>query len=210
MIILFFGRLLSFFRIGSVHEFQQSDLFLGQESPFSSLHVLFREVGVHDAVEVSDIVSQLFKHPSDDPVLTAMYFDADHRMVFGVCKGKRVGLNKTVLQGNAVLHGFEIFFHHRFVQSNLVYLSYLVAGMRKFLGKIPVIGQQQYPGGIPIEPAYGINPFRGSFFNQVHHGSSSLGIFYRSDMVFRFVQQDIDQLFAGGQFLSLCADIIFF
>jgi len=82
--------------------------------------------------------------------------------------------------------------------------------MRKFLGEIPVVGQQQYPGSIPIESAYGVNPFGGGFFNQVHHGFSSLGVLHGSDMVLGFVQQDIYQVFAGRQLLSLGADIVFF
>jgi hypothetical protein len=88
-------------------------------------------------------------------------------------------------------------------------------GLRKFMlgmgdevGKIPVIGQEQKPFGVVVQPAHGIDPDLDPFQKVLHRGPP-FGVGHGRHIACRFVQHDIGRRLFGVDELSVDLDMVF-
>lgn len=151
------------------------------------INVFLGHVGIHDAVQVFYIVLHVFEDAAYDTVFSAVDFDADDAFVFAIGVGEYIGGNEAVFEGDAGNNGIEVFFGEGFIEAYFVYFFDLEAGMCEFLCQFAIVGEQEDPGGVSVEAAYGVDSFGGSIFDEVQHRFAALWIFAGGDVVFWFI-----------------------
>ena len=192
---------------GGVEVFQDADFLFVEKAPVATLDVLFREAGIHDAVEASYIVAQVLEDAADDPVAAAMDFNTDLCLVFWFGIGEVVDGCGAVFKGDGAGGDlFEVGFCQGFVEGDVVDLSDLVAGVGELLGQVAVVGEEQDAGGVAVEAADGEDAFGCCGADEVKYGAAALGVVSGRDIVFRFVKKDIDEVIRDRDFFVVDLD----
>ena len=135
------------------------------------------------------------EHPAHQPVVPLVHRDGqvglplEPRVVgqkFHVRRSRAVAVvqRQAAFQPPQRLLG-QLPAHPRDVQ-----LFHLARGMRDALHQLPVVGQDQQPLGLVIEPPHGIDPLR-DVGNQVAHRLSALRVGKRRHHALRLVEQDV-------------------
>ena len=170
-------------------------LFLGEEAPVATAYILLGEAGELHTVEAYDAVAKALEDTAHDAVLATVYLDAHLTLVglMGILDG--IGLDLTVLKGDAFGNLIHVVCGDILVEEHMIYLLLEEFGVGKLAGKVAVVGEQQHTGGIAVETANRIDALRTGVFHQVHDSLALLGVITGGDIILGLVEQHIYLLF---------------
>ena len=123
-----------------------------------------------------------------------MNLDTHLTLVGLVCILDGIGLDLTIVQGDALSNLVHVVSRDILVEEHVIDLLLEELGMGKFAGEVAIVGKQEHTGGIAVETANGIDTLRASIFHQVHHSLALLWVVAGSDIVFGLVEQHVDLL----------------
>jgi len=161
----------------------------------AALDILFCQPGIHHAVEPANVITQVLEDATDNPVAAAVDLDPDLGAVFRIGVGEIIDRGGTVFKRDAARGYFvEVGLVEGFVEGDVIDLPDLVAGMREFLREVAVVGKQQHPRRVAVQPADGKDAFGRGVPDQIDDGPAALGIVGRCYIVLWFVEEDINEV----------------
>lgn len=127
------------------------------------------------------------QHPANQVVPTLAHFQLKPgRAVFLPQLGHPGRPGRPVGEVHALAKPFERLVSDRPLDPGPVYFRHSEPGMRQPVGEFTIIGQEQEPLAVPVQPADGIHPLF-HIRNQFEDGWAMPGVMSRGQEAFRFV-----------------------
>ena len=104
-------------------------------------------------------------------------------------------MDLAVLERDALRNTIHVGPRERLVERHLIDLLLAVRRVRQLARHVAVVGEEQQPQRILVEPPHRIDALLAGALHQIHHRLVGVGIFERSDIALGLVEHQIDLLF---------------
>ncbi len=76
----------------------------------------------------------------------------------------------------------------------MIDLPDLMTGVRQFLGKVAIVGEEEHAGGVAVEAANREDALGGGGADKIEYRAATLRIVGSRNIVFWFVEKDVDEV----------------
>ena len=168
--------------------------FLGEETPVAAADILLGESGKLYAVELDHTIAEMLEDTTHDAVLAAVNLDAYLTLVGFAGIIDSIGMDFSVVEGDALSNLLEVAGSHLLVEIDMVDLLLEELGMGEFAGQVAIIGEQEHTCGVAVQTAHRIDTLGAGALHQIHHCLTLLGVVAGGNVILRFVEQHINFL----------------
>jgi hypothetical protein len=169
---------------------QTLDFAMGHFAPRARLDPRDRQRPDSNAAEPSDWYTDGVHHSPHEMVHAFVHDNFENEPLGRFTDNANLFRNDPLaLDHDSVANALQCRLRRTAQRENVILLVQSVSGVHHAIRDIAVIGQQQQPLGIAIEPANRVDAFRN--LDQIHDGAAISFIFDGSDVAAGFVQQDV-------------------